>query len=419
MTVMERAEAALERWEDIDFTRALRAVSPRRVRREAAGIDRDPAGDLVGLCCSVKDILPVAGVESCAGSTLLVGRVPRADPPLIAALRRAGALVVGKGVCAEFGFGLDVENRLDGRVTHPLDPTISPGGSSGGDAVAVGAGVVDFAVAGDYGGSVRWPAQAMEVLGLRCGIGTTPQREQIAAPTRGLQSRLDAPGLLARDPAVLRRVLRTLEDEAGAGAPSRRLLIAAPDVLGAVAPAVTAAVEDIARRADRAGFELVDACPAVSATLAEAWSVYRRLRELTDGHDGVRALVAGREAELTPSSAAVLAASTVTTAAADPAEVAELEARERLLRDRFRGLVRGVDALVLPVAPHGAIGFGERVEIDGTAYDAAGLHSHLRAVSLSGLPALSMPVGAHVSVQLVSAAGGQQLLCAVAEELLP
>ncbi|HEY3736034.1 MAG TPA: amidase [Jatrophihabitans sp.] len=408
------AEAALERWEELSFTHALRAVSPERVLREAVGA----TGALAGLCFSVKDLFPVAGVESCAGSLTQVGNVPRTDPPLVAAVRDAGAVVVGKGVCPEFGFGVDTENRLDGRVVHPNDPSISPGGSSGGDAVAVSARVVDFALAGDYGGSARWPAQAMGILGLRCGVGRAPARDQIGAPAVGQQARLDVPGILARDASVLRRVVGVLMGDGALRPRTRRIVVVPAEALGAVSPEVAAGMEDACRRVQNAGYDLVDASPVVAEALVEAYAVYRRLRELTDTHDGVRALVDGREDLLAPSSLAVLAAAEASTQTAERGEVEELVGKEQDVRQRVTMAVEHADALLLPVAVCGAIGFGEQVLVGGTAYDATALHGWLRAVSLTGLPAISMPVAERVSVQLVGPAGAEARLCDLAEVLV-
>lgn len=406
--------AALERWDEISASHALRAVSASRILEEAA-LAGD--GSLRGLLFSVKDLLPVAGVESCAGSLTLVGHVPPDESPLLAAVRGAGAVVFGKGVCAEFGFGVDTENRLDGRVTHPTHPDVSPGGSSGGDAVAVGAGVVDFAIAGDYGGSVRWPAQATRVLGLRLGVGRAPATDRIGAPRHGQQSRLEVPGVLARDADVMRRVVTTLVGENDVGRPTRRLVLTLPARLGTLSPGVEEALDRLVHDAERSGYEIVDGSPTLAGALEASYDVYRRLRELTDHHEGVRSLVSGREGLLCETTRAVLAAAAQTTAGADRAEVVSLEHQARTLMATVRRSLVDADALVLPLAPTGAIGFGEQVTAGATAYDAAALHSYLRAVSLTGLPALSVPMGDGVSIQLVGTDGAEALLCDLAAEV--
>ena len=449
-SAVTKAGQALDRWERYSFTRALRAVDAGRIsaqRRDA------PDGPLRSLLFSVKDLFPVAGVESCAGSLLLAGSVPVTDPELIAVLRRAGAVVFGKGVCAEFGFGVDTENRLDGRVLHVSDPSVSPGGSSGGDAVAVGAGIVDFAIAGDYGGSVRWPAQAAGVLGLR--LGTAHRLAGAAATGRiGLrpgsqQAELETAGILARSAGTLRAVLAALADgTGGVGARDRsgspvsclpaaaplarsspgpgrprpsRLLVSDGTEIAPVLPAVTAAVGRACDAAALAGHDLVPAPDGLRDALRDAIAVYAALRAATDDHQEVRRLAAGREELLCGSTLAVLGAAERTVAAANPVSVSRLRARAAQLRATVRAQLSAAsaDALLLPLAASGPIGFGARVLVAGAMVDAADLMAHCRAVSLTGLPALAVPFGNGLSVQLVGRDGGEDALCALAAGLVP
>lgn len=412
--LLERVDVAVDRWREIESSHALRAVEPDRIRAEVASARN---GMLSGLLFSVKDVLPVAGVESCAGSLVLEGNIPRIESPLIAAIRESGAVVFGKGVCAEFGFGVDTENRLDGRVTNPLDDTVSPGGSSGGDAVAVANGVVDFAIGGDYGGSVRWPAQATGVLGLRMGLGRSPARNQLGAPSTGLALRLDAPGILARSPRLLGSVVSVITGDASPDSPSGRLLTLRSDALGAVSDQVSVSLERAEQRARLSGYTVVEASPMVEQTLIRSLEVYRALRSLTDGHDGVRAIVAGREALLCDSTRAVLAAAAESVAAADGDTVLALEREATLLAEIMATALGGFDGLLMPLAASGPLCFGGSTVVGGTVRDAVSLHDHLRAVSLTGLPALSVPVGGRSSVQIVGRARGELTLCALAEQL--
>ena len=436
-----RIAEALACWERYRFTRALRAVDGGRVTAQAR---QAPDGPLRGLLFSVKDLFPVAGVESCAGSLLLAGSVPARDPALIAALRAAGAVVFGKGVCAEFGFGVDTENRLDGRVTHFAEPALSPGGSSGGDAVAVGAGMVDFAVAGDYGGSIRWPAQAAGVYGLRLGVahpfagaassGRIGLRVPDGGPSDGcvpsLQAKLETAGLMARSPGVLHAVLGALGDR-GPGDPglgfgplavrNRRLMVTAGTEIAAVLPEVAAALAAAQAAGTRAGYDLVGAPAELGDALGEAFGVYAALRAATDDHVEVRALAAGREELLCGPTSAVLDQSP-RTAIRSGAELSRLRERAVQIGAAVRAALRRseADALLLPVAASGPIGFAARVAVAGRLLTATDLMAHCRAVSLTGLPALSVPGGAAAgrpSVQLVGADRAEALLCTVAADL--
>src|ERR1700761_2714993 len=112
---------ARARWAEFSWTRALLAVTT--AERAAT------RGPLAGLTFTVKDTFATAGLASTAGSLLLAGHVPERDAVVVARLRAAGATLFAKANCAEFGNGIDTETRIGGRVLHPADPAVSPGGS--------------------------------------------------------------------------------------------------------------------------------------------------------------------------------------------------------------------------------------------------------------------------------------------------
>jgi amidase len=429
----------------VAWTRALLAVDDERsaaeYRRNASRWSAEPETvPLAGTLFSVKDVYAVAGAQSAGGSLLLRGFVPRTDAEVVRRLRRAGATFYAKGNCAEFGFGTDTHSRLGGRVLHPFDPDLSPGGSSGGDAVAVATGVVDFAVAGDYGGSVRWPAQAVGVCGLRTSAGLLPRTGRIPgvaarpddpaglpAPWT-LQSRLEVVGLLARTPGALRRVLRAAAGPDGrdwsgpaapapAGPPRRRVLVTDAPEIAPVRPEVSAALRRAVQALRDDGYREVGA----EGLFADAFPIYRTLREGLDDHADVRALAAGREELLCEETRRVLAA----VRPAGPGRALRAAWRGALeVSARVRAALDGseAEAILLPVAPCAATGFGETVTVAGGRLAGADLMAHCRAVSLTGLPALSVPVGTDgrgrpLSVQIVGRPGADEAVCDLAEAL--
>lgn len=401
-----KAETAIQRWYDLHFTHALRAVDEDRIRQEFA----TSQGPLAGLLISVKDVFEVAGIESCAGSLLLAGNIPNHDAPAVAALRSHGATVFGKGVCAEFGFGVDTENRLDGRVVHPFDPAISPGGSSGGDAVAVGAGIVDAALAGDYGGSARWPAQAMNILGLRPGVQAISSRGRIPALS-GLQAELETPSIMTREPATLRRIIDTLGLAPRYHWPHHRILLT-------IEGPVTAEVEETLRHSAEVLRATGIAVDERDGLFQDAAELYGQLRASTDDHAGVRSLAAGREDFLYPNTRKILE-----NIDPQPAVAAGLGPAVAAVRERVRDALRDADAILLPLAASPAMPFDGHVTIAGEDRDITSLMHHCRAVSLTGLPALAVPIGvsatgAGISVQLVGRSGGERMLCSLAERLM-
>ena len=144
---------------------------------------------------SVKENIDVAGTPTTFG---LRGDFPDAphDAPHVAHLRAAGAVPIARGNLPDLALRWHTESARYGTTVNPLDPTLSPGGSSGGDAVAVATGMVDFAVGSDYGGSLRVPASVTGVYALRPTPGRFPMAP--AAPPSMSRQLFATDGLLAR-----------------------------------------------------------------------------------------------------------------------------------------------------------------------------------------------------------------------------
>ncbi len=151
-------------------------VTADEARRQAQDADRDLAGGLDhgplhGVPVSLKDLLDVRGLPTTAASRVREGHRADRDAAVVARLRAAGAVLIGKTNLHEFAFGTTNEDSAFGPARHPLDPARSPGGSSGGSAVSVAAGMALASVGTDTGGSVRIPAAACGLVGLKPGYG--------------------------------------------------------------------------------------------------------------------------------------------------------------------------------------------------------------------------------------------------------
>jgi len=199
LSSIEVTEACLRRIE-IDnrrlnaFTLVL-ADEARAQAREAdrelrAGIDRGP---LHGAPISIKDLLDMRGLPTSAASRVREGHVAQRDATAITRLRTAGAVLVGKTNLHEFAFGITTEESAFGPAHNPHDVTRSPGGSSGGSAISVAAGMSLASVGTDTGGSIRIPAAACGVVGLKPSLGEVPTRGVVP-----LSRTLDHVGPLAR-----------------------------------------------------------------------------------------------------------------------------------------------------------------------------------------------------------------------------
>lgn len=137
-------------------------------RELAAGRDRGP---LHGIPYSAKDLFDVRGVATTAASRVREGHVAGADAPAIAAMHQAGAVLIGKTNLHEFAFGTTNEDSAFGPARNPFDDSRSPGGSSGGSAVSVATGMALATLGTDTGGSIRIPAAACGLVGLKPAYG--------------------------------------------------------------------------------------------------------------------------------------------------------------------------------------------------------------------------------------------------------
>ena len=180
VTALEFTDTCLRRIGELQpRLNAFITVMAEAARRDAQAADRELAsgidrGPLHGVPIAVKDLIDIKGVPTTAASRVREGHVAAADAPVVASLREAGAVLIGKTNLDEFAFGTTSENSAFGPVRHPIDPSRSPGGSSGGSAVAVAAGMALAALGSDTGGSIRIPAAACGITGLKPSLGEIP-----------------------------------------------------------------------------------------------------------------------------------------------------------------------------------------------------------------------------------------------------
>jgi aspartyl-tRNA(Asn)/glutamyl-tRNA(Gln) amidotransferase subunit A len=180
LSPVELTRAVLDRIAQVDKrlnafvqVHAERAMDHAR-RAEQAIMEKAPLGPLHGVPLSIKDNFWTAGDRTTFGSRLLAKFVPTEDAPSVARLRASGAIVVGRTNLPEFAWRGSTDNRLFGETRNPWDLTRTPGGSTGGGAAAVAAGLGPLALGSDGAGSIRIPASFCGLVGLKPTFGRVP-----------------------------------------------------------------------------------------------------------------------------------------------------------------------------------------------------------------------------------------------------
>ena len=189
-SAVETAKAALDRIEAAKALNAVVTIDPARTLADAAAVDaRLRAGErmpLAGVPIVVKDNIWVGGWRITQGSRLFADFIAPRDAIAVERLRKAGAVVVGIGATSEFASKGVTTSPLFGPTRHPLNPELTPGGSSGGPAAAVAAGLVPLAIGTDAGGSSRRPPAHVGVAGFKPSYGAIPYGPGFAEPFFGL-----------------------------------------------------------------------------------------------------------------------------------------------------------------------------------------------------------------------------------------
>ncbi len=275
-SAQELVEAAIARVERLNP--ALNAVvTPMFDAARAAVAQGLPAGPFTGVPFLVKDLLAdCAGVRLTEGSAFLAGHVATADSELTRRYRRAGLVVIGRTNTPEFGILPTTEPRLFGPTRNPWDPTRTPGGSSGGSAAAVAAGLVPMAHGNDGGGSIRIPASCCGLFGLKPTRGRNPlgphygdlmsglvAEHALTRSVRDSAALLDATaGPAPGDPYCAPPPARPYREEVGVAPGALRIGFARAAPTGApVHEDCVQAVEDAARLCSSLGHHVEEASP--------------------------------------------------------------------------------------------------------------------------------------------------------------
>ena len=291
ITRRELVEAHLERI--AEHNGAINAIVETRSEAalaEATAADRDAANRaglaLDGVPICIKDHFDVAGMKHTEGVRAMAQRVSTADELVVARLRAAGAIIVGKCNQPDFQIRWNTVNDLYGATRNPRDLKRSAGGSSGGDAAAVASGMAALGLGADYGGSIRVPAAFCGIYGLRPSAGRVPGVATLppfdGAPTLDLMLSIGPfarsandlwrafevlSGADPRDPATIDMPLRKRS-----GGTSRRVARMCHQAGAPVTQEVEAALDKTADILSQAGYEIVDAGIPSAERAPEVWA---------------------------------------------------------------------------------------------------------------------------------------------------
>jgi amidase len=426
----ELVRAMIDRIEEVNpRLNAVVQMASEQALTAARGADQRRAqgklcGPLFGIPFTIKDAIETEGVICTGGTEGRKDYVPSTDATVVRRLRAAGAVLLGKTNCPEFGWAWESDNLIYGRTKNPFDLKLSPGGSSGGESAIIAAGGSAFGLGSDAGGSVRFPAHCTGITAIKPTSGRVPRTGHFPGPGGTLDS-LWQIGPLARfidDLALILPVIAgpDFHDPSVVTAPVgdyrtvdvKSLRIAFHTNNGIVPPAVEIAgvVKKAAAALAAAGAHVEELRPP---GIEETYDIYLRLFS-ADGGVGIENLVrdAGT-AHIHPLLERVLAIQRAN--ACTMAEFVTLVGRWDSFRSRMLAFMENWDAILCPVAPFAGMKHG-------TTYDILDSFSYTMSYNLTGWPAAVvragwMTGGLPVGVQIVARPWREDVALAVAQSI--
>ena len=429
VSAKEAAEAGLARLDAVNpKINAVIDHRPDDVLAQAASIDAaiargEAIGPLAGVPVTIKVNVDQEGYATTNGLKLQRDTIAKADNPVVANLRKAGAVLLGRTNCPAFSYRWFTTNLIHGDTKNPRDPGITPGGSSGGAGAAVAAGIGHIAHGTDIAGSIRYPAYACGVHGLRPSMGRIPAFNA-ALLERPIGPQISAvSGPLARTVNDLRISLAAMSAPdhrdpwyapvplEGPAREKRVAMCLNPDGLNPV-PEVVAAVADAGRRLREAGWIVEEISD--TPTLREAAEIQTKLW-LGDGYE---AQLETAEREGDPGALACLRGNR---AKVHPFDLSKALTRRATLTREWFAFFDKYPVLLMPVS--GELPFPDHLDRKDEASFARVWHAQLTQIAspFMGLPGLTVSTGLvgriPVGVQLVAGRYREDLCLAAGEAI--
>jgi Asp-tRNA(Asn)/Glu-tRNA(Gln) amidotransferase A subunit family amidase len=410
---VEVVEAHLERISRLNpGLNAIVTPSPDVFEQARAAESRGP---LYGVPITVKDTIETAGLRTTSGSKMRANYVPATDAPAVARLKAAGAIILGKTNAAEMAMDYTADNPVFGRTNHPLNPELTPGGSSGGEAVAIATCMSPGGLGSDLAGSVRIPAHFCGICGLKPTVGSVPGEEQFP-PSTGPYSLGAVIGPMARNVADLRLLFRALTNLQQENLTASRFTWYAGDGQVPVTEETARAVATAAAALIDAGLVGEEQVPPHVDRGNELWlKLFSRasvvqLRKWYEGHETEGgSFVSWR----------------LKTADDTPSPTLDEYIANWMERDRLREeLLRWMETTPLIIAPVGATpAYAHdtlKVTVRGTKMGTFRAFSYAQAFNVFDLPAVTVPAGRSndglpIGVQVVGPPFAEEMVLRAAE----
>ena len=413
VSAVEVIEAHLQRISLINPSlNAIVTLNPR-----ALELAKSAGGELAGLPITIKDTIETAGLRTTSGSRLRADYVPAEDAPAVARLRAAGAIVLGKTNAAEMAMDYNADNPVFGRTVHFMDPLLTPGGSSGGEAVAIATHMSPGGLGSDLAGSVRSPAHFCGICGLKPTTGRVPGEGQFP-PSTGPYGLGAVVGPMARRVADLRLLFRVFVKEPQMNTDLHGLRFAwyADDGVVPVTDETARAVKNAAVALQDAGLIGEERRPPHVERGNELWlKLFSRASVVQ-----LRQAYAGRENE-----GGSFVSWRLRTADEIPPPSLDEYIANWMQRDRLREeLLRWMEATPIIIAPVGATpAFAHdtlKVTVRNTTMGTFHAFSYAQAFNVFDLPVVTVPAGRSkdglpIGVQIVGRPFAEEMVLAVAE----
>ena len=432
VSAREAAGAALARLDAVNpKINAVIDHRPEEVLKQAAEVDGkiahgEEVGALAGVPVTVKVNIDQEGFATTNGVKLQRDAIAKSNSPVVDNLRKAGAVILGRTNCPAFSYRWFTTNLIHGDTKNPRDPALTPGGSSGGAGAAVAAGIGHIAHGTDIAGSIRYPAYACGVHGLRPTMGRIAAFNA-ALPERPIGPQISAvSGPLARTIQDIRISLAAMAQKdvrdpwwvpaplEGPPMPKRAALCLAPAGLETVAE-VKAALSDAGKRLERAGWTVEEIADTPPLREAAEWQTKLWLG------DGYEAQLEAATREGDPGALACLRGNRTKVVPFGAADYAKALTRRATLTREWLQFFETYAVLLIPVSAE--LPFANNLDLKDEASFARVWRAQLAeiAIPFMGLPGLTVSTGlvgrAPVGVQVVSGRYREDLCLAAGEAI--